>query len=550
MKIVPKRSLLPLLLTLPYANQAKASDEPEAERECLIQASFAHEADRNFASAMAIETMDESFKLAPTMHIRCSRLEEIARFAEQYEVIDDDMQATFRAERERMNAWNSRYSVRATAPENRFKEYLNLEQLRAVVDDWAKEFPKYTEIEEIGKSVKGRPIRAVHISRYKGEKAPKHRMIILGGHHSREWLAHATTMCFAERFLRGIDDESSPYHKLAANMVLSVIPMGNPDGFVMTHGGDRMNRKNANAVDLNRNWDIAWGTGSEKSAGKGAQNYPGTGPWSEPETAAYRDFITKYSDGLKGFIDIHAFIPAIMSPYGYKRGQHPKASEYKKLLDKMSAAMTGPGMKRYKTGPIHQVVYPASGSSSDWVDDKFGAFSFGTEVRGRSFAEPASQIKPSCDENEAAILALLGEIIPLDNDPGSDPGGDETGDPSGDSGDSGDSSDDSGETEKDSSETGEESDSGGGKKSTKSNKSNKSKKGDETETETGKGKGNDSDKGSSDDSIKGDSAKNDKNGKDKNEEGGCTLARSPQPAMGGLFVSLLFGLGLRRRNNA
>lgn len=415
------RILRPVALSLVFLGissaQASASAPAEAERECLIQARFAHPADLAYASKLAIESIDEGAALAPSMRVRCSKIDEIASFAQHYKIVDADLGATIRAEKERIQRWNTQYASDVTSPQHRFQDYLNLKQIRSVVDSWVEEFPDYVHLETIGASVQGRPIRAVHISRFKGDKAPKHRTIILGGHHAREWLAHATTLCITERFIRGIENPNSRHHKILSNMTLSVIPMGNPDGYQISHDDNRMQRKNANEVDLNRNWDIAWKTQGESVASKGDENYPGTSAWSEPETAAYRDFIQKYATGLKGFFDIHAFIPAIMAPYGYRNGVHPKAKEYNKVMKIMADAMDGPGMQRYETGAINELVGLASGSSADWVDDVTDALSFGTEIRGESFVMPASQIKPSCDENEAALLAFFEAVIPQQGNP-------------------------------------------------------------------------------------------------------------------------------------
>lgn len=410
-------SVLTLALLASGIGIAQASTTIEAERECLVQASFAHRGDRDYASKLAIETIDEGPVLAPTLRVRCSKVQDIASFAQSYQLIDEDLEATIAAERQRLKAWNEQYSGEVTDPQRRYQDYLTLDQIRTVVDHWVEEFPEHVELEQIGSSVENRPIRAVHISRWKGDKAPKYRTIILGGHHAREWLAHATTLCITERFIRGLKDPDSRHFRILSNMTLSVIPMGNPDGYVRTHESNRMQRKNANGVDLNRNWDIAWHTQGEADAPPEAENYPGTAAWSEPETAAYRDFIKKYAEGLKGFFDIHAFIPAIMAPYGYKLGKHPRALEYKKAMNAMEDAMQGPGMKRYEMGQINDIVGLASGSSADWVDDATDALSFGTEVRGQSFVVPASEIKPSCDENEAALLAFFETVIPLKQDP-------------------------------------------------------------------------------------------------------------------------------------
>lgn len=399
-----------VLLGLLTGAPAHAS-EFEADRECLIRASFEHPADLEYAQELAIEVLDEHPVLEPTLHLRCSRLDEVKAFASSYEIIEEDLQAAFAKERARVEAFSATRNV-VSAPELRFKEYLNLENMNAVVEDWAREFPDYVEIEEIGRSFQDRPIRVVNISRFKGKHRPKQRVVILNGHHAREWLASASTLCFSERLLRGIDEDPE-IEKLMSYMTYSLIVMGNPDGYVMTHNGDRMQRKNAREVDLNRNWDIAWGTVS--SSKKSAEDYHGTGPFSEPETKAYSDFISKHGEEMVGFVDIHAFLSTIMSPYGYIRDKHPREDEFAALMEKMADAMTEPGMIKYKTGPIHSTVYQSSGCSEDWVDDKYPkTSSLAIEVRGKRFDEPPSQIEPTCNEIGAALMVFLKEIVDMD----------------------------------------------------------------------------------------------------------------------------------------
>lgn len=69
---------------------------------------------------------------------------------------------------------------------------------------------------------------------------------------------------------------------------------------------------------------------------------------------------------------------------------------------------------KYRFGNIAKVIYPASGSLTDWVYDSAGIkYSFAAELRDTGkfgFLLPTDQIIPTCQEFWAAIKALVGEI--------------------------------------------------------------------------------------------------------------------------------------------
>ena len=72
------------------------------------------------------------------------------------------------------------------------------------------------------------------------------------------------------------------------------VPVANPDGYEYSREKDRMWRKNrrknenskCDGVDLNRNFDKAYGTASSKNPC--AEDFRGAGAFSEPEAAAIR----------------------------------------------------------------------------------------------------------------------------------------------------------------------------------------------------------------------------------------------------------------------
>ena len=126
-----------------------------------------------------------------------------------------------------------------------------------------------------GYSVQGRPLQA-----YRVGNGPVVRLLVGGIHGGYE----ENTTRLVEAFYTYIT--ASP-DLLPAQITLYLVPLVNPDGAAA--GSDRiLGRLNANAVDLNRNWDYQW----QSVATHGTQPVSGgTAPFSEPETAALRDFI-------------------------------------------------------------------------------------------------------------------------------------------------------------------------------------------------------------------------------------------------------------------
>ncbi len=73
--------------------------------------------------------------------------------------------------------------------------------------------------------------------------------------------------------------------QVPAGVMFHFVPSLNPDGNVAN------TRRNANNVDLNRNWDTSDWTANPEQPGGVVNGAGGDWPFSEPETAALRDFI-------------------------------------------------------------------------------------------------------------------------------------------------------------------------------------------------------------------------------------------------------------------
>lgn len=135
-------------------------------------------------------------------------------------------------------------------------------------------FPEITYLEPVGTSVAGNTIYALTLSDRPLEAEPEPRIRITGGIHGDE---NSTTEVVLRTiiFLINKYTNGDKYYKdLIENRYIVFIPMMNPDGVIQE------TRHNANNIDLNRNFSTAWSPGPDH----------GDAPFSEPESAAFRDY--------------------------------------------------------------------------------------------------------------------------------------------------------------------------------------------------------------------------------------------------------------------
>lgn len=156
----------------------------------------------------------------------------------------------------------------------------------------------FARSEVLGQSVERRDIS---VTTY-GSDAPDatHLLFVGGIHGGYEW----NSVLLSYEFM---DHLAANPSFVPEDMRISVIPNLNPDGVATVIGtSSRFTREdvpnpdvrvgagrfNANNVDLNRNFDCNW---APESTWRGETVSAGTGPFSEPEAAALRDFVSAQS---------------------------------------------------------------------------------------------------------------------------------------------------------------------------------------------------------------------------------------------------------------
>ncbi|KAJ3332635.1 Carboxypeptidase A4 [Blyttiomyces sp. JEL0837] len=332
-------------------------------------------------------------------------------------VIIDDVQAVVNKDRSHMNIHSNALRKQVVSgngttisPWDMFADYQSLETIVAFISG----LPGITQV-SIGKSYNGADIPGFQFGN--GTK----RFMYQGGIHAREWIAPAVA-AFITTYLT-MDPSAADFLQ---KFTFTVVPVVNVDGYAYTRdpNGDRLFRKNVQpnagssciGTDLNRNWDVAWGS-SGASGDPCSKLYYGSAPFSAPETKALAQYISKL-ENLVGFIDFHSYSEKWMFPNGFTCSDQVK--DYQTLLtgaNKAVEALAAVNGIVFKFGDICHTIYPASGSAADWVYHNVGAiYSYVVELRGNTgdpagFLLPADQIFPTGKEVQAAFTALLNFMV-------------------------------------------------------------------------------------------------------------------------------------------
>jgi hypothetical protein len=241
--------------------------------------------------------------------------------------------------------------------------YKTLSEVVAYLDGMIADHPDILSDKiSIGLSIEGRDIWAVKISDNPSIDEDEPEAFFNS-------LIHANEPITVEALLYFMDHLTDNYGLLneitmiVDNRELWFVPVVNPDGYyyneVTNPEGGGMWRKNRRdfldgtfGVDLNRNFGYEWGYKGKILTSD--PRYPGTGPFSEPETQAIRDFVVSRNFVISA--DYHTGGSSLLWPWMYNETVTPDEDLYRFLVDYMVSIST------YR--PIGQLE--VHGCSWDW----------------------------------------------------------------------------------------------------------------------------------------------------------------------------------------
>ncbi|MFE2356209.1 M14 family zinc carboxypeptidase [Streptomyces parvulus] len=187
-----------------------------------------------------------------------------------------------------------------------FRPYSGSGGLREEILRTARENPRLTKVVSIGRTVRGKDILALKLTRNAKESkdGSKPSVLYMSNQHAREWITPEMTRRLMHHYLDKYDQDRR-IKKLVDTTELWFLLSANPDGYDYTFEdtANRLWRKNlrdnngdgvlgtGDGVDLNRNFAYKWGYDDEGSSpNPTSQTYRGAGPNSEPETKALDRF--------------------------------------------------------------------------------------------------------------------------------------------------------------------------------------------------------------------------------------------------------------------
>ena len=312
--------------------------------------------------------------------------------------------------------------------------YLVYDEIVETLDQMHALYPGLvTEKFSIGQSYEGREIWTVWFGTDLEEDKPQayYNSLI----HAREPMSMTNLIYYFWWLLENYgEDEMATF--LLNERHLAFTPVINPDGYEYNRSnspnGGGMHRKNKRpngtsgiGTDLNRNfgpYDFWNHPNGGSDTYPGSETYRGTAPFSEPETAAVRDFTV--ANDFRTSFNYHSYSNLLIYPYGVLQRQTIDAHVFTGYAIDMTAE------NNYEYGIDTETVgYNTRGAADDWFygyedgnpDGRMNSISMTPEVGSFSdggFWPPSSRIIELSQDNMLSNLLLglyAGPYLEMEN---------------------------------------------------------------------------------------------------------------------------------------
>ncbi|XP_023935976.2 uncharacterized protein LOC112044377 [Bicyclus anynana] len=290
--------------------------------------------------------------------------------------------------------------------------YYNSETINKYLDEIGAKYPDIATVINAGLSYEGRQIKYLRISTTRFENLRKPVIVIDAAAHAREWVTPPVALYLIQQLVERRESD------LTDLIDWIIIPMVNPDGYEYTLNENRLWRKTRSrshegsdecpGVDINRNFDIGWGTVAANS-NPCSIIFEGPSVFSEPETRIVRDAVYSNLERTYLYISLHSF--GNMFLYAWGNGSLPSNAlslhvagiQMATAIDKLKLDKA----PYYVVGNAANVLYFTTGTSRDWTRLVGIPLTYTMELPGYEyqFVVPPSYIRQIITESWAGFVA-------------------------------------------------------------------------------------------------------------------------------------------------
>jgi hypothetical protein len=291
------------------------------------------------------------------------------------------------------------------------KQYSSYQDTMEFLQQAQEKYPELIRVHSIGTTWEGRPIMMATISTNVETADEKPALLFTGTIHAREWIGNELALKFIHYVLENVNHNPSIQQALGRN-TLYMVPCLNPDGFEYSRTHFSFWRKNRRdngdgtfGVDLNRNFGIRF----KRSADTTVNTYSGPSAFSEPETAAIRDFVLAHKN-ITMALDYHSQGNVFFPAHKFNHESEIEGTDLNVLCANMNREIHKVTGRQYG---IHRGKPPTNlihGSGREYYYS-LGIIAAVVEVGTRNIPDYLANMSQSVDENVPAVLYALSEAI-------------------------------------------------------------------------------------------------------------------------------------------
>ena len=278
--------------------------------------------------------------------------------------------------------------------------------------------PHLFKVTTIGKTWEERDIILVTISKGMENADDKPALFYTGSIHAREWIGIELAVGYARHLLEHIDFDPQ-LNRLLERATFYIVPCANPDGFEFSRNHFSFWRKNRRqnadgtfGVDLNRNFSIGYAPSKNTSSNV----YSGPQPFSEPETAALRDFVLSHPN-ITIALDYHSQGNVFFPAHNFIHEDALDATDLNTLSANMAEEIRKVSGREYGVHMGKPPTHLISGSGREFYYSQ-GALALTVEVGSRNISDYQEHMLEHIDENIAALTYALYEVPNYDKQNG------------------------------------------------------------------------------------------------------------------------------------